>query len=144
MSIDTPHVTEYVFAHRNPAFRFLKREAGIFYLLIPASPRMRLKLVENDYDLGLVDVKDVMLTEGGLHMGYLFTPHYSVQMTDNSLTIYRERIKDKAVELIKQKKPDFTFRYKLPGLRVYTIGRDLVSIGSEHDDHMKQHLEQKA
>ena len=127
-----------------PNRKFVPHKDGFVFLSHKLSAGTQVSVIENDsYTLGIVAFYDLLLGgKNGVNCGYWFNTSHPTKHAPNYLTIYRQRILDvPQKELFASSGTKLVLKYRPPLLRIFTLGDDMVVIGSDVRDRMKDKLE---
>lgn len=92
-------------------------------------------------NLGIVEVHQITVGKDGVSAGFWFNTSHRYVHLPNGLTVYRKKLVGVSTKDILKSKSTVTLKYRLPSLRIFTQGSDLVVIGSDLPDMMKHKLD---
>lgn len=132
-----------------PINKFVPFKDGYVFVVIPASGDVNVVATEReDYSLNIVNVYDLTIGKGGVLCGMYFTTSQTVVALPNALYVYRNKLANTNTKaLLSDPGTRFQLNYRpmsgrgVPMLRIFTLGTDLVVIGSDLFDVMKSKLE---
>lgn len=132
-----------------PLRTFIPYSGGYLFNTIRVAPGVQVVSTEkDDYNLGIVDAYELSIGKGGVLCGYFFSTAHKVRLLPNALYVYRNKLTHMSTkELLADKGERLLLKYRatsgrgVPLLRIFTMSSDLVVIGSDLPDRMKQKLE---